>query len=162
MKWFRRKVRVTSNVFIKRQVENALEQGSSIRNLFSKSKTELSDEFELFIFGSFLILLAMSMAEIEDDIQLGYTNHIVGKAEEIFGEVDEEYVKRRFMEYLAAYVKDTDEYKLHLMPNIMTLALDSIHGRSDESVVTLRAGLVFTIPKTLKVQVDFFNDLKIV
>ena len=162
MKWFRRKVRVTSNVFVSRQVESALEKQKSLRNLFSVSKTEISDEFELFIFSSFLILLAMSIAKIDDGVQLTYTNHIVDKTEGIFGRADEEYIKRRFMEYLGAYVKDTDEQKSHLMPNTLTLALDSIHGRSDESVVKLRAGLALTIPRTLKVDVEFFDDLKIV
>ena len=126
MKWFRRKVRVTSNVFVSRQVENALEKQKSLRNLFSVSKTEISDEFKLFIFSSFLILLAMSIAKIDDGVQLTYTNHVVGKTEGIFGRADEEYIKRRFMEYLGAYVKDTDEQKSHLMPNTLTLALDSI------------------------------------
>lgn len=95
-------------------------------------------------------LLAMSLAHIEENIQRGYAAEVALQLERKFTKGSEEHFQERVLEYLAAFNKDLSEGKAHLAPATITAALNNIVGKSDESVVLCRMGLVSSITADIK------------
>ncbi len=163
MSFFKRKTRVTPEAFIAHQAEKSLTgKPDHLKELFSASKTEVLSDSELTIFAAFLPLLAMSLAHLDDNIQRGYAAQVAAQLDDMFGEGIGEHFQERTLEYLSAFDKDIAEGKAHLVPATLTAALHNICGKSDQSVVICRLGLLKVLLPTLKLNVEFFKELKFV
>jgi len=160
---FKRKVRVTPEAFIVHEADKSVtKKPNDLKELFSATHTAIQNDMELIFFAAFMPLLAMSLANLKDNIKSGYVSQVAAQLNSMFSEgVGEKYQKRN-LEYLAAFDSDIAEGKAHLTPAMVTAALNNIVGKSDESVVMCRLGLVKVLLPTLKVDVDFYKDLKFI
>lgn len=163
MGFFKRKTRVTPEAFIAHEAErSATNKPDNIRELFLASQTKVQSDLELTIFAAFIPFLAMSLAHLKEKVQKGYAAQVGLELDRRFGEGAGEQFNERVLEYLAAFYKDIAEGKAHLAPATLNAALNNIVGRSDESVVLCRMGLVKVLLPTLQVDADFFKELEFV
>ena len=162
MRLFKRKIRVKKEEFVGHQAEHAVvESSQNLRELFASSKVDIRSGLELSMFAAFLPLLAMSLADLDTDVQRGYVSLVAVHLDEKFSGSNMHRFQERVLQYLKAFDDDIAKGQAHLLPQTLTLALENIVGRSDESVVMGRIGLVKTVPAKIKINVEFFRDLKL-
>jgi len=160
---FKRKTKVTPELFIERESSKALgEKAEYLVKLFSACKTRVLSPNEVVIFSGFMPLLAMSLARLDGNIQRGYTHAFGQKIEAAQGNSTGVQFQERALEYLSAFDNDVAEGDADKLPSLISAALNNIVGTSDETVVLCRLGLLQFILPSLKSDVKFFGELKFV
>ena len=160
---FKRKTKVTPDLFIDHESTKAVvDKAKYFEELFSACKARSFNPTEAAIFSCFLPLLAMSLADLDDNIQRGYAYEYSQKIGANHGYSAGDLFQERVLEYLSAFDKDVADGKGDKLPSLLSLALGNICGSSDESVVLCRLSLLQFLLPSLKSDVEFFKELKFV
>ncbi len=158
---FTRKIKIEAPVLLARMLKSARTEGlSSLRQLLAQVATQEPNESALLTYAHVCPIFAMSLAPLSEDLQRTYVALAAHRVQTLPDGVEAQVFRESALSYVEAFLRDHDHKGM--LPNTMSLALTSIFGTDDDSVLKARVMLLGYTTTILKAEVAFLRDLKVV